>query len=62
MEINTRRKMYKERLKSVFIKKSIKAHGYKYDYSKVKYINNNHLVKIICPIHGVFNNYLETIR
>lgn len=37
-----------------FIKKAIKIHGDKYDYSLVDYKNNNTKVKIICPIHGVF--------
>lgn len=37
-----------------FINKSIKIHGDKYNYSKVKYINCNTKVKIICPIHGEF--------
>ena len=31
-----------------------KAHGNKYDYSKVKYINNIAKVEIICPEHGIF--------
>lgn len=29
-------------------------HGDKYDYSLAVYINNNTKIKIICPIHGVF--------
>ena len=37
-----------------FIEKSIKLHGNKYDYSKVKYINNFTKVTIICPKHGEF--------
>jgi len=37
-----------------FIKKSIKIHGDKYDYSLVKYNGQKNKVKIICPIHGVF--------
>lgn len=37
-----------------FIKKSQKVHGYKYDYSKVNYINNKTKVCIICPKHGEF--------
>ena len=37
-----------------FIKKSRKIHGDKYDYSLVEYKNNLTRVKIICPIHGVF--------
>ena len=37
-----------------FIGKSRLAHGDKYDYSKVEYVNNRVKVKIICPIHGEF--------
>jgi len=37
-----------------FIKKSIYTHGDKYDYSLVKYVNSRTIVKIICPIHSVF--------
>jgi len=37
-----------------FIDRSVKLHNNKYDYSLVKYINNYTKVKIICPIHGIF--------
>lgn len=37
-----------------FIKKARQIHGNKYDYSKVKYINNRIKVCIRCPIHGEF--------
>ena len=37
-----------------FIKKSIKIHGNKYDYSKVNYIDSLTKVDIICKKHGVF--------
>jgi hypothetical protein len=37
-----------------FIKYSNIAHNYKYDYSLVKYKNSHIKVKILCPIHGVF--------
>ena len=37
-----------------FIEDSIKIHGDKYDYSKVDYIKSNLKVKIICSIHGEF--------
>lgn len=37
-----------------FIKKARKAHGEKYDYSKVKYEGWDKKVCIICPIHGEF--------
>lgn len=37
-----------------FIDEARKIHGDKYGYDKVCYINNKRKVKIICPIHGVF--------
>lgn len=37
-----------------FIEKATKIHNGKYDYSKVKYINSDIPVTIICPIHGEF--------
>ena len=37
-----------------FINAAKKVHGDKYDYSLVEYKNNHTPVKIICPIHGVF--------
>lgn len=37
-----------------FITKAKETHGEKYDYSKVKYVNNRTKVCIICPIHGEF--------
>jgi very-short-patch-repair endonuclease len=37
-----------------FIKRAREVHGNKYDYSKVKYINNRTKVCIICPEHGEF--------
>ncbi len=37
-----------------FIKESKKVHKDKYDYSLVAYINSNTKIKIICPIHGVW--------
>ena len=40
--------------KDVFIQQSNQIHKNKYDYSLVDYINSQHKVKIICPIHGVF--------
>ena len=38
----------------VFIKNSQKVHGFRYDYSKVVYINAETEVEIICPEHGPF--------
>ena len=40
-----------------FIKKAVKLHGLKYDYSKIDYIRSWDKVIIICPEHGEF---LET--
>ena len=37
-----------------FIKKAKAVHGDKYDYSLVDYKNCKIKIKIICPIHGVF--------
>lgn len=42
-----------------FIEKSIKIHGYKYNYSLVDYKNAYLKVKIICPIHGIFEQGLK---
>ena len=39
---------------ATFIEKAKIIHGNKYDYSKVKYINNKTKVNIICKIHGIF--------
>ncbi|MCK9477621.1 MAG: hypothetical protein M0R46_17025 [Candidatus Muirbacterium halophilum] len=40
--------------KEEFVELSKQKHGDKYDYSLVEYVNNITKVKIICPIHGVF--------
>lgn len=40
--------------KAKFIEEAKQLHGDKYDYSLVEYKNNRTPVKIICPIHGVF--------
>jgi len=39
---------------SDFIRKALEVHGDRYDYSKVNYVNNHTKVKIICPVHGIF--------
>lgn len=44
----------KKLTKEIFIEKSKKIHGDKYDYSKVNYINTRTKVCIICPEHGEF--------
>ena len=41
--------------KEIFISNSKKIHGEKFDYSLVEYKNAHTKVKIICKIHGVFN-------
>ena len=45
-----------------FVEKSEKIHNKNYDYSLVEYLNNRTKVKIICYLHGVFeqtpNNHL----
>lgn len=52
---NERRgKKRRETAAKEFIEKARKIHGDKYDYSKVKYINNSSKVCIICPEHGEF--------
>ena len=37
-----------------FLKKAKEVHGDKYDYSKVKYVNQSTKLCIICPQHGEF--------
>lgn len=46
---NTKRKTTKQ-----FIEEAKEIHGNKYDYSKVKYINQLTKICIICPEHGEF--------
>ena len=46
---NSRRKT-----KEKFIEEARFIHKDKYDYSLVKYVNTDTKVKILCPIHGVF--------
>lgn len=41
-----------DKKQATFIEKSIKTHGDKYDYSKVKYVNTNTHVIIICKKHN----------
>lgn len=44
----------KRRTIEEFIKEANLIHNNKYDYSKVVYVNQTEKVKIICPIHGEF--------
>ena len=43
-----------------FIEKSNEIHGFKYDYSRVEYVNAHTKVCIICPKHGVFYQTPDT--
>lgn len=43
-----------------FIDKANKKHGCFFDYSKTKYKNPQTKIKIICPIHGEFEQYPYT--
>jgi predicted GIY-YIG superfamily endonuclease len=45
---------YKKDTLEDFIIKANEIHGDKYDYSKTNYINRRTKIKIICPIHGEF--------
>lgn len=46
---------YKKLTTEEFIEKAKQIHGDKYDYSKVKYVDYDTHVDIICPKHGVFS-------
>lgn len=49
--------------KDKFIQKAKRVHGNKYSYKFSDYINSYSKIKIICPIHGIFeqtpNNHLR---
>lgn len=46
-----------------FIKKAVKIHGLKYDYSQAEYIGNDKKLDIVCKKHGIFyqtaNDHLQ---
>ena len=46
--------MARVRTQEDFIEKAKEVHGSKYDYSLVDYVDSSTKVKIICPIHGEF--------
>lgn len=46
--------MVRIRTQEDFIKKAKEVHDNKYDYSLIEYVKTSVKVKIICPIHGVF--------
>lgn len=52
--LKERRSVSKRMTKEMFVEKAKKVHGDKYDYSLVDYQGCDGWVKIICPIHGVF--------
>ena len=42
-----------------FLERSVKIHGYKYNYNNINYINTITKIKIICPLHGEFTQSPE---
>jgi len=50
----------------IFIQECLEKRGSKYDYSQVSYVNNKVKVKIVCKVHGVFeqtpNNHLSKLQ
>jgi len=44
----------RQKRKIEFIKRAQEIHNTKYDYSQVDYINSNTKIKILCPVHGIF--------
>lgn len=52
---NNRKAVAKRRLtQGQFIERARAVHGDVYDYSQVVYVNNSTKVRIVCPVHGVF--------
>lgn len=47
--------MTKRLTQEEFVSRVRNIHGDKYDYSKIKYINAQEKVDVVCPIHGVFS-------
>lgn len=43
----------------IFIQRAIEFHGEKYDYSQATYNSGKSKVKIICPVHGPFEQIAE---
>ncbi|MCF8298119.1 MAG: hypothetical protein K9J13_11280 [Saprospiraceae bacterium] len=50
-------KIKRSKSNSKFIEQAKKVHGDFYDYSSTKYKNYRTKVKIVCPIHGEFEQY-----
>ena len=51
---NEQTALHIRKTKEDFINDAIKVHGDKYDYSQVNYVDCKIKVRIICPVHGVF--------
>lgn len=55
--------MPKKLTREEFIKRARQVHGWRFDYSKVVYINSYHKITIMCPVHGEFeqeaNSHLQ---
>lgn len=45
---------------SEWIKRARQVHGDRYDYSQTVYVNQRTNVKIICPVHGVFEQKADS--
>lgn len=41
-----------EEVRDTFIERVKRVHGDKYDLSRVKYVNQNTKIEVVCPIHG----------
>ena len=37
-----------------FIQRAVQTHGNRYDYSMSEYVGSSNNIKIICKIHGIF--------
>lgn len=51
---NEKKRVKKSDTKERFIEKAIKAHGNRYNYDKVIYVNNHTKIIINCSVHGDF--------
>ena len=54
----------REELKNLFITRAQEKFGTRFNYSLVEYVNKRTLVRIICPVHWIFeqtpNHHLYT--
>lgn len=55
-----RGKLKADKCAQEFLNKAVSIHGDKYDYHLVEYIHSGSKVKIICPIHGIFEQAPNT--